>query len=94
MKGRPLYPGEVQWTPIWINGDDKVADWMQIGEGEGDAGTAWLERSGGSYLSRHTDADNNAHGAHDWNVCIVYWLKVFGEGLEGVEPEETKSEGP
>ena len=59
---------------------------MQIGEGEGDAGTAWLERSGGSYLSRHTDANNNAHGSHDWNVCIVYWGRVFGKSLD--EPKE------
>ena len=67
---------------------------MQIGEGEGDPGTSWLEESGGSYLSRHTDANNNEFGASDWNVCIVYWGKVFGKGLDKkvkkavVKPEE------
>ena len=59
---------------------------MQIGEGEGDAGTSWLERSGGTYLSRHTNADNNTHGAHDWNVTIVYWGKVFGKSLDEEKP--------
>ena len=72
MKGSPMYPHEIQWTPIWVDNGRKP-DWMQIGEGEGDAGTAWLERSGGGYLSRHTDADNNAYGAHDWNTTVVYW---------------------
>ena len=55
---------------------------MQVGEGEGDPGTSWLERSGGSLISRHTDANNNEFGNGDWNVCIVYWGKVFGTGLE------------
>ena len=55
---------------------------MQIGEGEGPPGTSWLEKSGGTKISRHEDASNNAHGEHDWNVCIVYWGSVYGKGLE------------
>ena len=82
MNGKPLYPGEIQWTPIWVDDRTKKPDWMQIGEGEGDAGTSWLERSGGSYLSRHTDAGNNAHGSHDWNVTVVYWGRVFSKTLD------------
>ena len=81
MKGSPLYPNEIQWTPIWIDADG-VADWMQIGEGEGDAGTAWLERSPNGYLSRHTNADNNQYGSHDWNVTVVYWKTTWGVGLD------------
>ena len=73
---------------------------MQIGEGEGDAGTSWLERAGGTPISRHTNADNDQHGAHDWNVTVVYWKTTYGWGLdnpnlpppqERVE-EETKSD--
>ena len=46
---------------------------MQIGEGEGDAGTSWHERAGDTPISRHTNAGNNQHGGHDWNVTVVYW---------------------
>ena len=57
MNGKPLYPGESHWTPIWIDDQTKSADWMQIGEGEGDPGTSHLEKYN-QLTSRHTDANN------------------------------------
>ena len=54
---------------------------MQIGEGEDKAGTSWLEKSGGRQISRHTDAYYNEESTGDWNVCVVYWGKVFGKEL-------------
>ena len=80
--GRPLYPYEVMWTPIWVNSESKQPDWMQIGEGEGDAGTSWLERAGGTPISRHTNADNDQHGSTNWNVTVVYWKTTWGKGLD------------
>ena len=85
MNGKPLYPGEIQWTPIWVDDQTQKPDWMQIGEGEGDAGTSWLERSGGRYLSRHTDAWAKSSIDQDWNVTIVYWGRVFSKTLDSEE---------
>ena len=84
MKGeteqiKPIFPNQSQWVPIWVD-DDKGPDWMQVGEGEGDPGTSWLEESNGRQISRHTDANNNEFGNGDWNTCIVYWSRIFQKG--------------
>ena len=57
MNGKFLYPGENQWTPIWIDDETKEPDWMKIGGGKVEAGTSHLEKYG-KLASRHTDANN------------------------------------
>ena len=59
MYGKPLYPGENQWTPIWVDDQTKEPDWMQIGDQEGNAGTFHLQKHR-KLPTRHTDANNNS----------------------------------
>ena len=47
LNGKPIFPNQVQWVPIWADEYSKGADWMQVGEGEGEPGTSWLEESNG-----------------------------------------------
>ena len=88
--GGPLYPEEIQWTPIWVDWETKEPDWIQIGEGEGDAGTSWLERVGESPIREEIDAENDQYGAHNWNATVVYWKTTFwGNGLDNPELTQT-----
>ena len=93
MQGKPLYPGENLWVPIWSDEVSKEADWMQVGDittdGEFIHGTSFVEDYE-KFPDNHTDTS-----AMDWMTCVVYWSPrtVFLRGLElSIQEEVARKE--